>query len=110
MNNEYDLDNVKQTKKTHQFKSLGFYLKKKQKMALYRKDLVKQLVETGYYNELYHRIQQINNKDDFEDIFNQKDVEILGLFNRIAPTEMNDLYEELFYNDKLKIKEIPLNI
>lgn len=109
MDNDY-LDSVKQTKKTHQFKSLNFYLKKKEKMALYRKNLIKKLVETGYYNELFYRFKRVNTDEDIGNEMNYNDCQILQMFNNITPQEMNELYEELFFCDKLKIKEIPLNL
>ena len=97
------LESVKQTKKTHQYKSLNYYLKKKEKMALYRKNLIKQLVESGYYNELFYRFKRINTDEDVENEMNYNDCQILQMFNNITPQEMNELYEELFYCDKLKI-------
>ena len=75
-----------------------------------RKNLIKKLVETGYYNELFYRFKRVNTDEDIGNEMNYNDCQILQMFNNITPQEMNELYEELFFCDKLKIKEIPLNL
>ena len=91
MNDEFRLEQVK---KTHNFKSLSFYVKKREKQSLYRKHLIKQLVDSGYYNELYYRFT--NSNEDLDKL-TDNDVKILEMFNYITPTEFNELYKELYF-------------
>ena len=85
------MESVIQSKKTLNYRRLNYYLKKKEKMALYRKNLIKKLVESGYYDELYHRYTNENIKN-----LNDNDITILETMNYIDPIELNHIYKELF--------------
>ena len=89
-----DDERLSQIKKTHNFKSLSFYVKKREKQSLYRKHLTKQLVDSGYYNELYYRFT--NSNEDLDKL-TDNDVKILEILDYITLTELNELYKELYF-------------
>ena len=89
-----DDERLSQIKKTHNFKSLSFYVKKREKQSLYRKHLIKQLVDSGYYNELYYRFTKSN--EDLDKL-TDNDVKILEILDYITLTELNELYKELYF-------------
>ena len=86
MDEEQDL-RLTQVKTTHNYKTLSYHLKKKKKQAEYRKQLVKDLIETGVYSLLYH--QYILLKDE-------NDIKILELFDFQPTEEILKIYNELF--------------
>ena len=74
------------------YKRLYNYSKRRQKMALYRKNLIITLVESGYYTELYHRYQ--NDDENLRKLTNE-DLNLLETFDYQTPEQLKILYNEL---------------
>ena len=95
MDEEQDL-RLTQVKTTHNYKTLTYHLKKKKKQAEYRKQLVKDLIETGVYSLLYHHYILSKDDNDINNKMSYNDLKILELFDFQPTEEVIKIYNELF--------------
>ena len=108
-----DLKTIRQTNinkgrlisnKTNKIKGLNKFVIGKNKQEKYYNELIDQLLENGYYKKLYDiwinniievdKYEYYDDDEELEDYYkglNDKDIEILNMFNYQDPKELNDL-------------------
>jgi hypothetical protein len=98
---------------TLKIKGLLSFISKKSKKATYKNKLVEDLINSGLYENIYNRwfeycemMEETEETDETKiyDFFNDKEIEILSLFDFCEPDELEGK------KDGFYIKETPLNI